>query len=95
MAEPADAWNLGPYVAGQTPKSLPAFANIKQLCETHLAGIYRIEVVDLLERPDLARRDQVVAISMLIREFPSPARGLLGRLHNLPGTLRRLGTRTR
>lgn len=94
MAEPADPWNLRLYVDGHTPKSLQALANLKQLCETHFAGIYRIEVVDLLERPELARRDQIVAIPTLIQEFPSPARGLPGRLHNLPGTLRRLGTRT-
>lgn len=82
MADPADAWNLRLYVAGQTPKSLQAFANLKALCETHLAGVYRIEVVDLLERPDLARRDQIVAIPTLIRRLPEPVRKIIGDLSN-------------
>jgi len=82
MADPADAWNLRLYVAGQTPKSLQAFANLKALCETHLAGVYRIEVVDLLERPDRARRDQIVAIPTLIRRLPEPVRKIIGDLSN-------------
>src|SRR5512144_1204737 len=78
---PADLeWELRLYVAGQTPKSLAAFANLKQLCETHLAGRYKIEVIDLMENPELARSDQIVAIPTLVRKLPEPVRKILGDL---------------
>ena len=69
-----DHWHLKLYVAGQSPKSLPALANLKRLCEEHLAGRYRIEVIDLLQNPHLARGDQILAIPTLIRRLPEPIR---------------------
>ena len=73
-------WDLRLYVAGQTPKSIAAFANLKRLCETHLAGRYKIEVIDLLENPQLARSDQIVAIPTLVRKLPEPMRKIIGDL---------------
>ena len=73
-------WKLRLYVAGQTPKSIRAFANLKELCEAHLKGRYQIEVVDLLERPQLARGDQIVAIPTLVRKLPPPVRKIIGDL---------------
>ena len=68
------------YVAGQTPKSIRAFANLKVLCEEHLKGRYRIEVIDLMENPQLARGDQIVAVPTLIRKLPQPVRKIIGDL---------------
>jgi circadian clock protein KaiB len=68
------------YVAGQTPKSLTAFANLRGICETHLAGRYEIEVVDLLERPQLARGDEIIAIPTLVRKLPEPMTKVIGDL---------------
>jgi len=73
-------WILRLYVAGQTPKSVRAFANLKQICETHLAGNYEIEVVDLLENPALAEGDQILAIPTLVRQLPPPVRKIIGDL---------------
>ena len=70
------------YVAGQTPKSMTAFANLKKICEEHLAGQYEIEVVDLLENPQLARGDQILAIPTLVRKLPEPVRKIIGDLSN-------------
>jgi circadian clock protein KaiB len=75
-----EVWNLRLYVAGQTPKSIRAFANLKALCETHLKGRYRIEVIDLMENPQLARGDQIVAIPTVVRHLPQPVRKLIGDL---------------
>lgn len=75
-------WELRLYVAGQTPKSLTAFANLKHFCEEHLAGKYRIEVIDLLENPQLAQGDQIVAIPTLVRKLPEPIRKIIGDLSN-------------
>jgi circadian clock protein KaiB len=77
-----EMWNLRLYVAGQTAKSLTAFANLKKVCEQHLAGRYNIEVVDLLENPQLARGDQIVAIPTLVRKLPEPIRKIIGDLSN-------------
>lgn len=68
------------YVAGQTPKSLAAFANLKKICEEHLAGRYDIEVIDLLENPHLARGDQILAIPTLVKKLPPPVRKIIGDL---------------
>jgi circadian clock protein KaiB len=68
------------YVAGQTRKSLLAIANLKQVCEAHLPGRYSIEVVDLLEHPQLARSDQILAIPTLVRKLPQPIRKIIGDL---------------
>ena len=77
---PEAEFRLRLYVAGQTPKSLIAFANLRRICETHLAGRYEIEVVDLLERPQLARGDQIVAIPTLVRKLPEPIMSVIGDL---------------
>jgi len=76
----AKVWHLRLYVAGQTPKSLAAFSNLKNICETHLKGQYRIEVIDLVERPLLSRGDQIVAIPTLVRKLPVPMRKIIGDL---------------
>src|SRR5512140_2469546 len=73
-------YKLRLYVAGQTPKSIRAFANLKALCEEHLKGRYQIEVIDLLEHPQLARGDQIVAIPTLVRRLPAPVRKIIGDL---------------
>jgi circadian clock protein KaiB len=70
------------YVAGQSPKSLHAFANLKKLCEAHLAGHYEIEVIDLAEDPSLARGDDILAIPTLVRRLPPPERKIIGDLSN-------------
>jgi circadian clock protein KaiB len=78
----ADQWTLRLYIAGQTPRSLTAFANLKRLCEEHLAGRYHIEVVDLLKSPQLGAKDQIVALPTLIRKLPEPVRRVIGDLSN-------------
>jgi circadian clock protein KaiB len=75
-------WRLRLYVAGQTPKSIAALANLKRLCEEHLAGRYRIEIVDLVKQPQLARRDDIVVIPTLVRQLPHPIRKIIGDLSN-------------
>jgi circadian clock protein KaiB len=84
----AERWELRLYVAGQTPRSLVALANLKKICETHLKGKYKIEVIDLLIHPELARTDQIVAIPTLIRKFPPPMKRVLGDLSNRERTLK-------
>ncbi|HOI12488.1 MAG TPA: circadian clock KaiB family protein [Methanoculleus sp.] len=80
--ENGEEWILRLYVAGQTPKSLAAFANLKRICEEHLAGRYKIEVIDLLEHPQLARGDQIFAVPTLVRKLPPPLRKIIGDLSN-------------
>ena len=70
------------YVAGQTPKSLQAFANLKEICETHLKGRYRIEVVDLIQNPALARGDQILALPAVVRQLPPPVKKIIGDFSN-------------
>src|SRR5579885_1937122 len=82
-----DLWELRLYVAGQTPKSVAAFANLKKVCEEHLAGKYKIEIVDLLVNPQLARGDQIVAIPTLVRKLPNPIRKVIGDLSNVERAL--------
>lgn len=77
-----ETWTLRLYVAGQTPKSIAAFANLKVICEEHLAGRYQIEVIDLLENPQRARHDQILAIPTLVRKLPEPVRKIIGDLSN-------------
>jgi len=81
-AKAADVFTLRLYVAGQTPKSLAAFANLKRLCEDNLKGRYTIEVIDLVETPQLARDDQILAIPTLVRRLPEPVRKIIGDLSN-------------
>lgn len=78
--EKDDRWNLRLYVAGQTPKSLSAFSNLKRICEEHLAGRYNIEVIDLLKQPQLAQGDQIVALPTLVRKLPEPIKRIVGDL---------------
>ena len=75
-------YQLRLYVAGTTPRSAAALANLKQVCETHLAGRYTIEVVDLLVNPRLAAGDQILAVPTLVRKFPEPIRKIIGDLSN-------------
>jgi circadian clock protein KaiB len=75
-------WHLRLYVAGQSPKSLHAFANLKSLCEEHLPGNYEIEIVDLVEHPALARSDDILAVPTLVRRLPEPLRKIIGDLSN-------------
>jgi len=70
------------YVAGQTKKSLAAFANLKKICEEHLCGRYKIEIVDLLENPQLAKGDQILAVPTLVRRLPPPIKKIIGDLSN-------------
>jgi circadian clock protein KaiB len=70
------------YVAGQTPRSIAALANLKKICEEHLAGRYKLQVIDLLENPQLARGDQILAIPTLVRKLPEPVRKIIGDLSN-------------
>ena len=73
-------WNLRLYVAGQTPRSLTAFRNLKDICEEYLKGQYHIEVIDLMENPTLARGDQILAVPTLVRKLPQPIRKIIGDL---------------
>jgi circadian clock protein KaiB len=75
------------YVAGQTPKSLRALANLKKICEEYLTGKYHIEIIDLLENPQLASKDQILAIPTLIRNLPEPVRKIIGDLSNVERVL--------
>jgi len=79
---PEEFWELRLYVAGQTVKSVTALTNLKRYCEQHLAGRYRLEVIDLLEHPQLAEGDQILAIPTLVRKVPSPIRKIIGDLSN-------------
>lgn len=78
----SEQWELRLYVAGQTERSLTAFANLKRICEEHLHGRYSIEVIDLVERPQLAADEQIFALPTLIRKLPSPVRKIVGDLSN-------------
>ena len=77
-----DKWVLRLYVAGQTPKALTAFANLKKICEEQLKGKYSIEVIDLLINPQLGAEDQILALPTLVRKFPVPVRKIIGDLSN-------------
>ncbi len=82
-----ERWQLRLYVAGQTPKSIAALSNLKRLCETHLAGHYEIEIIDLLENPKLAAGDQILAIPTLVRKLPAPVKKIIGDLSDEVRTL--------
>jgi circadian clock protein KaiB len=79
---PVEIWDLKLYVAGQTPKSIEALANLKKLCEEHLKGQFRIEVIDLMKNPQLAKGDQILAIPTLVRKLPEPIKKIIGDLSN-------------
>ena len=98
QAAPKDVeaqWDMKLYVAGQTVKSLAAFANLKRICEEHLAGLYRIEVIDLLKHPQLAKGDQILAVPTLVRKLPQPVRKIIGDLSNTERVLVGLDLRPR
>jgi circadian clock protein KaiB len=80
--EQEETWELRLYVAGQTPKSVTALANLRKYCEEHLQGRYQLEVIDLLEQPQLAEGDQILAIPTLVRKVPVPIRKIIGDLSN-------------
>jgi circadian clock protein KaiB len=81
-AEEDERWMLKLYVAGQTQKSLTAFANLNKICEEHLEGRYHIEVIDLLVNPTLAKNDQILALPTLVRKLPEPVKKIIGDLSN-------------
>lgn len=84
---PGGLYNLRLYVAGQTPKSVTALANLKNICEEHLVGRYQIEVIDLLEHPQLAAGDQILAVPTLVRRLPEPLKRIIGNLSNMERVL--------
>lgn len=75
-----DFWRLRLYIAGQTPNSIAAIANLRTICEEQLHGRYKIEVIDLLEKPQLAKGDQIIAIPTLVRRLPPPVKKIIGNL---------------
>jgi circadian clock protein KaiB len=90
-----EMFDLRLYVAGQTPKAVRAFANLRKICDEHLAGRYRIEVIDLLEDPQLGRGDQILALPTLVRRLPSPIKKIIGDLSNTERVLVGLDLRPR
>jgi circadian clock protein KaiB len=84
---PGGYYNLRLYVAGQTPKSITALANLKKICEEHLVGRYQIEVIDLLEHPQLAAGDQILAVPTLVRRLPEPLKRIIGNLSDMERVL--------
>ena len=90
----SEFFELRLYVAGQTPKSLAALNNLKKICKEHMDEQYRIEVIDLLANPQLARGDQILAIPSLVRNLPTPIRKIIGDLSNTERVLVGLDLRT-
>ena len=90
-----DFWDLRLYVAGQTTNCLVAFDNLKHICEKHLEGKYRIQVIDLLKNPQLSGSDQILAIPTLVRKLPEPVRKIIGDLSNTERVLVGLDLRPR
>jgi circadian clock protein KaiB len=88
-------WELRLYVAGQTPSSLRAFSNLTNICEEHLKCKYKIEVIDLLENPKLAKGDQIIAIPTLVRKLPEPVKKIIGDLSKTENVLVGLDLRPR
>ncbi len=84
LSEPADGetWALRLYVAGQTAKSIAALANLRRYCEQHVPGRYQLEIIDLLQHPQLAEGDQILAIPTVVRKMPEPIRRVIGDLSN-------------
>lgn len=86
-------WQLHLYVAGQTPKCVRAFANLRQICENHISGRYKIEVIDLMKNPQLGKTDQILAIPTLVRKLPPPFVKIIGDLSNTESVLAGLSIR--
>lgn len=93
--EATESWDLRLYVAGQTVRAVAAFANLQKICEEHLPGKYRIEVIDLLKQPQLAKGDQILAVPTLVRKLPEPVRKIIGDLSNTEKVLVGLDLRPR
>ena len=93
--KPKEVWDLRLYVAGQTPKSILALANLKKLCQEHLSEKYNIEIIDLVRNPQLARKDQILAIPTLVRNLPQPIKKIIGDLSNTEKVLLGLEVRAR
>ena len=94
-APPGSIYSLRLYVAGQTPKSVLALKNLKQICDEHLQGRYAIEVIDLMQNPQLARGDQILAVPTLVRRLPEPIKKIIGDLSNTERVLVGLDLRVR
>ena len=94
-AAAAQTYELRLYVAGQTPKSVLALANLRQICEENLQGRYEIEVIDLVENPQLAQGDQILALPTLVRRLPEPIKKIIGDLSNTERVLVGLDLRVR
>ena len=92
--EPVE-WDLRLYIAGPTPKAIAAFRNLEQLCDEHLAGRYRIEVIDLMKNPQLARGNQILAVPTVVRKLPAPIRKIIGNLSDTERVLVGLDLRAR
>jgi circadian clock protein KaiB len=90
-----EVWELRLYVAGQTTRAIAAFANLKRICEEHVTGRYRIEIIDLLKNPQLAKGDQILAVPTLVRKLPVPVRKIIGDLSNTERVLVGLDLRPR
>ena len=90
-----DVWELRLYTAGQTPRSVAAFENLKRICEKHLPGRYTVEVIDLMANPRLAKDDEIVAIPTLVRKLPAPIRKIIGDLSDVERALVGLQLRPR
>ena len=91
----SEMFDLRLYVAGQTPKAVRAFANLRRICDEHLAGRYRIEVIDLVDNPALGRGDQILALPTLVRRLPTPIKKIIGDLSNTERVLVGLDLRPR
>ena len=87
LPEQEEMWELRLYVAGKSPKSLLAIANLQRICKENLGGRYRIEVIDLVEQPHIARKDQIIAVPTLIKKLPLPFKQIIGDLSNLEKVL--------
>ena len=87
LPEQEEMWELRLYVAGKSPKSLLAIANLQRICKENLDGRYRIEVIDLVEQPHIARKDQIIAVPTLIKKLPLPFKQIIGGLSNLEKVL--------
>ena len=95
ISQTSQTYELRLYVAGQTPKSVLALANLRQICEEHLQGRYEIEVIDLMENPQLAQGDQILAVPTLVRRLPEPIKKIIGDLSNTERVLVGLDLRVR
>jgi circadian clock protein KaiB len=95
MSQTSDSYALKLYVAGQTPKAVRAFSNLRKICEEHLEGRYSIEVIDLVENPQLGRGDQILALPTLVRQLPTPIKKIIGDLSNTERVLVGLDLRPR